>query len=320
MDLTILMPVYDDWPAAAMVCAGIDEAVRGRKGATRILLVDDGSTVPHVGTSFGPLKSIQSIDLLRLRRNLGHQRAIAVGLVHIHRHRPGDSVVVMDSDGEDRPEDVPRLLASFEQYGCRFPVFAERRRRVTGLAFKAGYLLFRFVHRILTGRGVRVGNFSILPPSSVSNLVVQSSLWSHYAATVVNARVRVATIPLDRGARLSGASRMNFVALVAHGLGAVSVFRETVATRLLLATLAVFAAGWLMLAALLSAVAVSTVSQPWVWLLVGLIGVSALQIVVAALAFTLATLATREQSNVLPVRDCELFVLDCQVLVGTASD
>ena len=321
MTLTVLMPVYDDWHAAALVCTALDRAFASRPGTTaRVLLVDDGSTTPPdvpfftVALPGGALRSLQSVEVVRLRRNLGHQRAIAVGLVHIHQHHPSDAVVVMDSDGEDRPEDVPRLLDEFERVEQRHPVFAERRRRVTGLTFKGGYWLYRVVHRVLTGRSVRIGNFSVVPPSMIANLMVQSSLWSHYAATVVNSRVPLTTIRVDRGPRLSGSSRMNFVALVAHGLSAVSVFRETVATRVLLAACAAVVAGSALVVALLAAVASDMTPGPWIWV-IGLLSVGVLQIVLVALAFTLATLANREQFNILPVRDASLFILQHLVLI-----
>jgi glycosyltransferase involved in cell wall biosynthesis len=50
------------------------------------------------------------IQLIRLANNLGHQRAIAIGLVIASSFEDIGAVVVMDADGEDRPEDVPRLL------------------------------------------------------------------------------------------------------------------------------------------------------------------------------------------------------------------
>jgi hypothetical protein len=64
---------------------------------------------------------------LRLRRNLVHQRTIAIGLAHIGEYEARD-VVVMDSDGEDDPRDVPRLVARMQEERGR-SVFAERTRR-----------------------------------------------------------------------------------------------------------------------------------------------------------------------------------------------
>ena len=76
------------------------------------------------------LRAIGRVEVLHLRRNLGHQRAIAIGLAFVEAERPRcRAVVLMDSDGEDAPEDVPRLVARCEQEGRRKIVFAERTKR-----------------------------------------------------------------------------------------------------------------------------------------------------------------------------------------------
>ena len=56
-----------------------------------------------------------------MRRNVGHQRAIAIRLCWLGSVESDARVVVMDGDGEDLPGDVPRRLAAL---GCR-----ERRTR-----------------------------------------------------------------------------------------------------------------------------------------------------------------------------------------------
>ncbi len=62
------------------------------------------------------LDNFESIELIELVCNLGSQRAIAVGLAEISHAHDFDAVVVMDSDGEDRPEDIPALLEEAERH------------------------------------------------------------------------------------------------------------------------------------------------------------------------------------------------------------
>ena len=57
---------------------------------------------------------LSRVDVLELRRTLGHQRAISNALAHVHENRTTDAVVVMDEDGEDEPESVPELVAAME--------------------------------------------------------------------------------------------------------------------------------------------------------------------------------------------------------------
>ena len=108
--LVILTPVFEDWEALALLLPHLDRAAAAIPAAVRVLAVDDGSTQP-APVDFGGLglTHITAVDVLTLRRNVGHQRAIACGLCHVEAHIPGAAVVVMDADGEDDPADVPRL-------------------------------------------------------------------------------------------------------------------------------------------------------------------------------------------------------------------
>src|SRR5207248_10153931 len=145
-------------------------------------------------------------------------------------------------DGEDRPEDAAVLVARCrEQHGQRIN-FAERTRRSESVLFQVFYRLYQLLHWLLTGIRVRVGNFSAVPAARLAALVTLPALWNHYAAAIFQARLPRALLPTVRGQRYTGRSKMNFVALVIHGLQAISVFIEVVAVRLLL-TVCVFAVG-----------------------------------------------------------------------------
>ena len=239
----MLIPVFDDWDAAGLLCRELDRAAEGLKDARiRVYLVDDGSAAAPPAAAFGwPAQSVRSIASVRLRRNVGHQRAIALGLAYLYDKTDSSAVLVMDGDGEDKATDAIALVRHHLSDPTRI-IFASRRRRLEGRVFRVGYTLYRACHRVLTGIEVRIGNFSIVPRPLVGAIVVSSESWSHYAASVVKARLPFTTVPIDRGERLAGRSRMNYVTLVTHGLSAMSVFRELVGTRLLIASTAAAAA------------------------------------------------------------------------------
>ena len=206
--------------------------------------IDDGSTLePTASETLITASALVTLEVLHLRRNLGHQRAIAVGLAYVEARGGADAVVVMDGDGEDRPEDVNRLLDALEADGGRRIVFAERTRRSEGVVFGLLYWAYRLIHQVLTGERVRVGNFSVIPAALLRTLVSVSDLWNHYAAAVFHARIPFITIPTDRSIRYAGHSQMNFVALVTHGLSAMSVFGDRIGVRLLLVASAIAASG-----------------------------------------------------------------------------
>lgn len=237
--VAILMPLFNDWASLEILLADLD-AVLARSGVlARVIVVDDGSTQAGGDTEVSrTFRALTRVDVLELRRNLGHQRAIAVGLAFVEAKVPCRAVVLMDSDGEDAPSDVPRLLDKLEAEGRKKIVFAERARRSESWLFVFFYTLFKGMHLLLTGTRVRVGNFSAIPRSRLSSLVVVSELWNHYAAAVFNSRQPYCMTPTARAERLAGRSRMSFVRLVVHGMSAISVYSEVIGVRLMVASAA----------------------------------------------------------------------------------
>ncbi|MFQ5473085.1 MAG: glycosyltransferase [Dehalococcoidia bacterium] len=308
--LVVLIPVYNDWEALALVVDALDQSVATLDWQVRVLIVDDGSDQgdpPDVLSS--PRLSIVSVDVLALRRNLGHQRAIAIGLAWLEANLSCTAVVVMDGDGEDAPSDVPRLVAQFEEAGRAKVIFAARRRRSEGLTFQIFYQLYRFVHRILTGIPVRVGNFSLLPWPVVRRLVVVSDLWNHYAAAVFKARLPMTTIPTRRAHRLMGRPTMNFTALVMHGLSAISVLGDRVGVRLLIAAGVLFIISLILFAGLAGTGMAGTAElSPELFAVVTLILLVAAQLILGVTLFLFGVLGRRDTASFLPLRDYRYFV------------
>lgn len=234
--LVVCMPVFNDWESAQVVVSRVDTACADAGIKTSFVLVDDGSTDPAPQLADWPVSEPEDrVRRIRLVRNLGHQRAIVIGLAAIAREQGFDAVVVMDSDGEDIPEQVPALCERALATDMRSTVFAKRARRSEGLQFQLGYLGFRLVHRLLTGRKVEIGNFSLIPAGMLPSVLAVGETWTHYAAGVTRSRLPMDTVPLDRGTRIAGRSKMNVVSLVGHGLGALSIFAEEIAVRMLAA-------------------------------------------------------------------------------------
>jgi glycosyltransferase involved in cell wall biosynthesis len=320
--ILILIPVFNDWPAVARLLVELDRVLHAAGRDARVLLVDDGSSDP-LPTALAPPAPmrLREIEILRLRRNMGHQRAIAIGLSHSEAVIRNGTVVVMDGDGEDRPEEVPRLVDELERAGGQRIIFAERLRRSEGPLFVTMYALYRWVHVVLTGERVRFGNFSAIPPALLSRLVAQSDLWNHYAAAIIKSRLPYGTIATSRGTRYMGATQMNYVALVTHGLSAMSVFGDRIGVRLLAATLGAVCA---VVAAVGIALAVGFRSPgawpPWMPYLLGLLVLLIAQAFLVSLAFVFIILSGRDSSAFVPLRDYAFFVAGVETVYSRAHE
>ena len=303
--LIILMPVYNDWEALALLLPSLERELEANGLRAQILIVDDGSTVPappSLGQTF--FSAIESIDILSLRRNLGHQRAIAVGLSYIEANRACHAVVVMDCDGEDDPRDVPRLVKACVANEGEKIIFAARTRRAESLTFRLCYHMYRLIHFLLTGVPVRVGNFSVIPRPSLSRLVAVSELWNHYAAAVHKARLPMALIPTRRSRRLQGPSRMNLVALVVHGLSAMAVFGDRIGVRLLIMVSSGMGLATGALVTVMGVRFLTDLAIPgWATYAAGLLLVMLIQMLLVVLVFAFVILAARDTASMIPSRD-----------------
>lgn len=263
------------------------------------------------------LQQIKRVEVLTLRRNVGHQRAIALGLSRIHAETPCDAIVVMDSDGEDSPDYIGDLLAAWRRNDPHTVVFAARASRSEGPVFRIGYAAYKWLFRTLTGRGIDVGNFSIVPFEALRRLVGVSELWNHYAAAVFRARIPLVKVPVPRAKRLAGQSRMNFVSLVGHGMSAISVQGEVVGVRLLCVTaLAVFLSGLALVGVVGIRLLTDWAIPGWATYAAGLLGLTCLNLIALTMLVCLFILHSRSMLGFVPIRDWRHFILESRVAYG----
>lgn len=227
----VVTPIYEDTEASSRL---FKELSTEWGDDVFVVAVDDGSV--HHPVDVGSLKGapVEGV-VLKLKRNVGHQRAIAIGLSYVaERLHAQQRVVVMDSDGEDLPSTLRDLLAMLEAPALDV-VVAQRKRRVETWRFKAFYMVYKRFFRLMTGRAISFGNFMALKPGAVKRLVAMQELPIHVAGAVLASKLRTGVCPLDRGPRYAGKSKMNFVGLALHGFKGLMVFAEDVLVRVGLA-------------------------------------------------------------------------------------
>jgi hypothetical protein len=308
--LLVLIPVFDDWDCLPALLERLGRALADAGRRAEVLLVDDGSTQTPPERLPTPA-SLDALRILHLRCNLGHERAICVGLTHAYQHHDAATIIVMDGDGEDRPEDVPRLLEALERGDPGTVVFAARARRSEGPTFRFFYLLYQVLHRLLVGRSIEVGSFSALPRRVLAGLVVMPQLWNHYAAAIMVSRTRWISIPTERGERIRGRSALDFVSLVVHGVSALSVYSDRIAVRVLLASGVL---GVLFALSLVAHAATGGTVPVWANLHVALLSIALLSLVGVAATLSLLILSTRSRAHFVPLEGCALYVREIRSL------
>ncbi|AWH84444.1 glycosyl transferase family 2 [Flavobacterium album] len=225
-----LTPVFNDWESCTILIANIARIQNEfPMHQFLVVIVNDGSTEE---CEFQ--KSDIIITQLNLKVNVGHQRAIAIGLQYIYNEISDyDYVLVMDSDGEDKPEDIPILLQEVEKQSDKKIIFAERRKRQESVLFKTGYFFYKRLFKLLTNHRIGFGNFSIIPKKQLGKVVYQNNIWNHYSGAIIQSKIPYCTVLLNRGKRYRGTSKMKFNNLLLHGLSSIAVYFDFLSIRIL---------------------------------------------------------------------------------------
>lgn len=109
--LSVLLPAYNEADNLVELVPEIHKVLEAHGISHEIVVVDDGST-DGTRTVMDGLRS-DAVRSIRLRRNAGKSAALAVGVEQVQ----GDVVALMDADGQDDPEELPRLLAHMQEAG-----------------------------------------------------------------------------------------------------------------------------------------------------------------------------------------------------------
>ncbi|MEN6451986.1 MAG: glycosyltransferase family 2 protein [Thermoguttaceae bacterium] len=138
--LSIVLPVYNEARALPVLAARIAAVVAPLPLRYEIIFVNDGSTDESLQVLDQLAASSDTVRVVHLSRNFGHQAAVQAGLAHAS----GDAVVLMDSDMQDAPEAIPRFFAAWLE-GCDV-VYAVRTQRKENVVKR---LLFATFHRMM---------------------------------------------------------------------------------------------------------------------------------------------------------------------------
>lgn len=111
MNLSIVIPAYNEHASLPELLKRIREAVEPLKMSFEVIVIDDGS---HDQT-FETLKSLKSdfpmLKAIRFRRNYGKSPALSEGF----KLASGDFVITMDADLQDDPAEIPNLLRKLNE-------------------------------------------------------------------------------------------------------------------------------------------------------------------------------------------------------------
>ena len=227
--IKILIPVYNDWETLIKLFDEINKVIEDIENVEfDCMIVNDASTTkpPDIKVP----KNIKKIEIFNMKQNRGHARCNAFAIRYLSKMGNFDHLIVMDGDGEDRPEEI-KYLVNQALEDQNISVVAKRVKRSEGFLFQIFYEIHKLITLVFTGKQINFGNYSCLTKKDVVTLTQQESLWSSFSGTLKKSISRLNTINSTRGLRYFGPSKMSLLNLGIHSFSIIAVFKSQVFLR-----------------------------------------------------------------------------------------
>ena len=227
--ILILIPVFNDWDSLKKLIIEINENIKSYNNIHfECVIVNDASTISQ--PKITKPENIQSLEILNMIENRGHARCNAFGIRYVLEKKKFDNLILMDGDGEDRPEEIKSLIDKIDNTPT-VSVVAKRVRRSEGPLFQLLYKIHKLTTLIFTGKNMNFGNYSLLTKKDVEKIHSKASLWSSFSGTVKKNLDPLNEINSIRGLRYFGPSQMSLFKLLIHSFSIIAVFKYQVILR-----------------------------------------------------------------------------------------
>ena len=241
-NIIILIPVYNDWESLKKLILEIDNCIENIDGFVfNCLIVNDASTVENFDLN-KKNSNFKSIKILSMDENRGHARCNAFGIRYVCKNENFDYLILMDGDGEDRPEEIKSFINKIKKEPDK-SVVAKRVKRSEGPFFQFLYQMHKLITLVFTGNNIKFGNYSCLTKNDVKILSDKASLWSSFSGTVKKNLKNLNEINSSRGVRYFGPSKMSIYNLLIHSFSIIAVFKYNVFLRSLFIVLLLYFLG-----------------------------------------------------------------------------
>ena len=222
---TFLLPLYNDWKSLQKLIDVLDKQLKKIKVVASFLIIDDCSSIIQ-DIKFKSKKNIKSIKILRLKKNLGSQKAISVGLKYLYKKKDKSIITILDSDGEDDPVQIKYMIQSAKIFPENVTVSCRERRR-EGLIFKFLYFFHKFITFTFTFKWISFGNYAAFHSNLIRRLISDNSSWFALSSTYIK-NSDIKRLYADRKKRYFGKSKLSLNSLFIQSMRVNCVFLKRI--------------------------------------------------------------------------------------------
>jgi len=202
--ISIIIPVFNEENNLSPLYTELTGVLQKLDISYEIIFVDDGST----DNSFKVLSTIHAADkavkVIQFRRNFGQSAAFAAGFDAAQ----GDLILTLDADGQNDPNDIPKLLNTMREGDYDF-VTGWRINRKESLIRRllskvANFVINRSTQLVIHDRGC---SLKVFKREIVKNIRLYGQLHRFLPELASAIGVKIAEVPVNDRTRISGKSK-----------------------------------------------------------------------------------------------------------------
>ncbi|MCB9252874.1 MAG: glycosyltransferase [Flavobacteriales bacterium] len=146
MDISIVIPLFNEDESLPELVRWIDEVMNKHKFSYEVVMVDDGSTDRSWKVILELNEKNPNVKGIKFRRNYGKSAGLNVGFEHAN----GDVIITMDADLQDSPDEIPDLYKMIREEGFDL-VSGWKQKRYDPLTKTLPTKLFNWATRKMSG-------------------------------------------------------------------------------------------------------------------------------------------------------------------------
>ncbi|HAJ56593.1 MAG TPA: glycosyltransferase [Candidatus Omnitrophica bacterium] len=218
--VSVVLPVHNEAACLPELNNRLCKALETITKEYEVIYVNDASTDESLGLMLSFHEKNDHVKIIDLSRNFGQQQAISAGL----DSAGGDFVVIMDSDLQDCPEDIPIFFKKIlEGYDV---VYAVRQQRKESFLKRFCFRLFYRILNLLSHvhQPVDSGIFSMMRRCAVDELCKMTERNKYVAGLRAFVGFRQIGVLSSRGARINSSPKNRMPSLLRLAFDAIFSF------------------------------------------------------------------------------------------------
>ena len=204
VEISVLVPVFNEEGNLPVLIPTLVEVLKGLGRSYEMIFVDDGSSDGSRRVLREMASQYPFIRVLRLKENRGLSTALVAGM----REARGEKIVTLDSDLQNDPADIPRLLEYLDRYDM---ATGWRQKREDSWLKKISSKIGNSVRNRVSGEDIHDSACTLraFKKECIQEIPVFNGMHRFLSTLVKMGGYRIIEVPVSHHPRKSGKSKYN---------------------------------------------------------------------------------------------------------------